>query len=110
MYTWIVSITAYYRSWKVGKRFLQIQKYFIRMCLLQGLLLLALIVYQPLAGTLIFLLPMVTGLFLTVYTTYHHHSGLESTDPLESSYNIVERWYNLLTGNLGYHTAHHMKG
>lgn len=110
MYTWIVSITAYYRSWKVGKRYPQIQSYFIRMCLLHGLLLIALIVYKPLAGTLIFLLPMVTGLFLTVYTTYHHHSGLESADPLQSSYNIVERWYNLLTGNLGYHTAHHMKG
>lgn len=110
VYTLIVTMTAYYRSCKVGKKFPQIQRYFIRMCVLQLVLLSILIAYEPLAGTLIFLVPMITGLFLTVYTTYHHHSGLESTDHHQSSYNIIEWWYNLLTGNLGFHTAHHMKG
>ena len=53
---------------------------------------------------------MITGLLITVYTTYHHHSGLESESHYEASYNILQPWYNFLTGNLGYHTAHHMKG
>ena len=109
-YTWIVTMTAYYRSWKVGKKFPQIQRYFIYMCIVQVVLLAILIAYKPLAWALVFLIPMITGLFLTVYTTYHHHSGLDSSDPYEASYNIVEKWYNLLTGNLWYHTAHHMKG
>jgi fatty acid desaturase len=52
---------------------------------------------------------MITGLAITVYTTYHHHSGLEEEDPYKSSYNIVTPWYNFVTGNLGYHTAHHLK-
>ena len=110
VYTIIVTMTAYYRSWKVGKKFPQIQRYFLFMCLLQVVLLTLLILYKPLAGTLIFLIPMITSLFLTVYTTYHHHSGLDTSDPHEASYNIDASWYNFLTGNLWYHTAHHMKG
>lgn len=109
MYTLIVSITSYYRSWLSGKKHRKIQKYFLIMCLIQVILLSILIYIKPLQGILIFLLPMVTGLLVTVYTTYHHHSGLEDEDPYKSSYNIVTPWYNILTGNLGYHTAHHLK-
>lgn len=110
MYTWVVGITAYYRSWFVGKKHKKIQKYFLRMCLIQWIFLTVLILYKPLQWSVIFLVPMITGLIITVYTTYHHHSGLESDDPYESSYNIVSPWYNFVTGNLGYHTAHHLKG
>jgi fatty acid desaturase len=53
---------------------------------------------------------MMTGLVLTVYATYDHHVGLETDDPHASAYNILTPWYNFLTGNLGYHTAHHIKG
>lgn len=109
MYTWIVSVTSSYRSWKVGKKYPQIQRYFLTMYSIQTVLLVGLIAYNPLAGILIFLLPMLTGILLTVYTTYYHHSGLESDNPYESSYNIVTPWYNIVTGNLGYHTAHHIK-
>lgn len=110
MYTWIVMITAYYRSWIVGNKHSKIQKYFLYMCIIQLTLLTTLIALQPLQWIVIFLIPMITGLFITVYTTYHHHSWLESDDPYKSSYNIVEPRYNFLTGNLGYHTAHHLKG
>ncbi|MCB0319781.1 MAG: fatty acid desaturase, partial [Bdellovibrionales bacterium] len=41
--------------------------------------------------------------------TYFHHAGLDTEDHLEASYNIMHKWYNIITGNLGYHTAHHMK-
>lgn len=109
-YTWIVGITAYYRSWKVGKKYPKIQKYFLAMCSVQLVLLVFLIAYHPLAGTTIFLIPMITGLFLAVYTTYDHHSWLESENPYESSYNIIFPLYNIITRNLGYHTAHHLKG
>lgn len=110
MYTWIVVVTAYYRAWKVGKKYPKIQQYFLYMCILQIALLGIILSYNLIVGLLIFLLPMFTGLILTVYTTYHHHSWLETHDHHAASYNILQPWYNLLTGNLGYHTAHHMKG
>lgn len=108
-YTWIVTITAYYRCWKVSEKYPQIRKKFIMMAIIQVILLLALIIYKPLEGILIFLIPMITGIFLGVYTTYTHHSWLESDNPYTSSYNIRSNLYNLLSGNLGYHTAHHLK-
>lgn len=109
MYTWVITITAYYRAWFVGKKHKKIQKYFLNMCAIQWILLVALIIFQPLQAVVLFVIPMITGLIITVYTTYHHHSGLDSDDPYKSSYNIVEPRYNFLTGNLGYHTAHHLK-
>ncbi len=109
VYTWIVTMTAYTRAWKVGKNYPKIQKHFLLMCLIQLILLIGLIAYMPIAGSLLFLIPMITGLALTVYTTYHHHSGLDTSDHHQASYNILQGWYNTLTGNLGYHTAHHMK-
>ena len=109
MYTLNVAITAYPRAWKVGKKYPQIQRYFLYMGILQILIFSILIAYRPLAGILIFFVPMITWLFITVYTTYHQHSWLESNDHYQSSYNIRDRWYNFLTGNIGYHTAHHLR-
>lgn len=59
MYTWVVSVTSTFRSWKVGKKYPQIQRYFLAMGLLQIVLLAILIAYKPLAGILIFLIPMI---------------------------------------------------
>lgn len=108
-YTTIVTMTAYYRAWKVGAKYPKIRSYFVSMCMIQLILLIAILVYSPLSGFLIFALPMITGLIMTVYTTYAHHTGLESESHYESSYNILSPLYNIITGNLGYHTAHHMK-
>jgi fatty acid desaturase len=58
---------------------------------------------------MVFLLPMIVTHFYTAWVTYDHHAGLATDSPFEGSYNIVNRWFNRLTGNLGYHTAHHYK-
>ena len=79
-----------------------------------GLLALALVAllvaYRPVAGLLVFILPMLMGLFLTAWATHDHHAGLKTDDDYTASYNNLNPLYNLLTGNLGYHTAHHLKG
>ncbi len=110
MYTCIVAITSYYRAFMVWNKYRNIQKYFICMCIIQVGLLFLLIFLQPLQGIVLFCIPMVMWIIITVYTTYHHHSWLDSKDHYTSSYNIITPWYNLLTGNLGYHTAHHING
>ena len=70
----------------------------------------ALTYYKPLSAILLVWIPMIVSLVLTADATYAHHSGLESQDPTKASRNIVDSvWYNRLTGNLGYHTAHHIK-
>jgi fatty acid desaturase len=61
-------------------------------------------------GLLLFVLPMVTGLLITAWATYDHHAGLhEKEDHFKASHNNLNQLFNFLTGNLGYHTAHHYK-
>jgi fatty acid desaturase len=52
---------------------------------------------------------MATSLMMTSLATYKHHVGLDTQDEFSASHNNLTGWYNLFTGNLGYHTAHHHK-
>lgn len=106
----VIAGTGYWRAFKSGFGYPQQMRIFVFMTLLQLALLTALFLYNPLNALFLFALPMAISLYITAWHTYYHHAGLESEDHYEASYNITHKWYNRLTGNLGYHTAHHMKG
>jgi fatty acid desaturase len=106
-YTINVGITAYPRGYSVGKKY---PKQFIPFLLFTAITFLAvgfLVWYKPVAGTFLFVLPMITSLFFTAYVTYDHHTGLDTENEFEASYNNLNPFFNFITGNLGYHTAHH---
>jgi fatty acid desaturase len=105
----LITVTAYYRGYIVGKEHPREQRTFIVYTLITFAFVTSLVAYQPAAGLLLFVLPMIVGLFITAWTTYDHHAGLNTENEFEASFNNVNRWYNLFTGNLGYHTAHHYK-
>jgi fatty acid desaturase len=64
---------------------------------------------HPLNTLIVYLaLPLAT-LLHTCWVTYEHHSGLHTDDHNLASRNRSSRIYNLLSQNLGYHTAHHMR-
>ena len=109
-YSFIVAATAYYRGYKVGKDYPKEQKQFFFYSALTFTLVALLVAYRPVAGLLVFILPMLMGLFLTAWATHDHRAGLKTDDDYTASYNNLNPLYNLLTGNLGYHTAHHLKG
>lgn len=106
-YTVTVAATAYPRAYRVGRRFPQHQRPFLIYTGLTLLLVAALVAYEPLAGLILFVLPMLCSMLFTAWVTYDHHSGLDTDDHFQASYNILNRAFNRLTGNLGYHTAHH---
>lgn len=108
-YAFTVALTGYSRAFRVGRRFPRPQRTFVLMgCITFGLL--AFFFYIHWVNALfIFALPMMISLFITAWHTYSHHAGVDSQNTLEASYNITEKWHNLLTGNLGYHTAHHLR-
>jgi fatty acid desaturase len=108
-YSTKVAFTAYYRGYQVGKTHPKLQRDFVLFGVITLLLVVALVWYRPLQGLFLFVLPMITGLWLTSWVTYEHHAGLDTQNPFEASYNNLHKWYNRLTGNLGYHTAHHYK-
>jgi fatty acid desaturase len=108
-YTLSVSLTAYPRGFAVGKRYPKLQRTFVAFGLLTLAVTVLLVWYRPLPALFLFLLPMIGTLTFTAWVTYDHHRGLDTDDPFQASYNNTNRWFNLLTGNLGYHTAHHYK-
>jgi fatty acid desaturase len=108
-YSFNVASTAYYRGYLVGKKHPRAQKEFLLYSTLTFALVAALVAYKPVAALFLFVLPMIVGLFLTSWVTYDHHAGLSEDNEFAASYSNVGRIYNLLTGNLGYHAAHHYK-
>lgn len=108
-YTLSVSITSYPRAYQVGKRFPKHQKIFLQQTGITIVLLVGLFVLNPLNALFLFLLPMIVSMMFTAWVTYDHHAGLVTDSPFEASYNIMNNVFNKLTGNLGYHTAHHYK-
>lgn len=108
-YTLNVMGSAYYRGYLVGKRYPRLQKDFIFYSLLTFAMVFLLVWYKPLPALFLFVVPMVTGLLLTSWATFEHHAGLSIENEFEASRNNLNRFYNITTGNLGYHTAHHHK-
>ena len=108
-YTVIVALTAYGRGYQVGKCYPKQKQQFLLYSIIALFIILGLAVYNPVNALFVFILPMMTSLLYTSWTTYDHHAGLDTHDQFAASRNNTSRWYNLLTGNLGFHTAHHYK-
>jgi fatty acid desaturase len=108
-YSLNVALTAYPRGYTVGKKHPKQLKIFVRYTALTLILVIALAIWNPLAAFFLFILPMASSLVFTAYVTYEHHSGLDTKNEFEASYNNLNPVFNFLTGNLGYHTAHHHK-
>ncbi|MCJ8330822.1 MAG: fatty acid desaturase [Lentisphaeria bacterium] len=109
-YSVSVAVTGYPRAAGVGFRFPKHMRIFLSMILVQIVLLTGLFYYNWFNALFVFLLPMVISLYITAWHTYYHHAGIHSDDDFSASYNCMHRWYNILTGNLGYHTDHHIMG
>ena len=108
-YSFTVMLTAYARGYQVGKSHPKQQKQFLLYTGLTLLALLAFTIYNPVNALFIFILPMMGSLLYTSWVTYGHHVGLDTENQFEASHNNTSKWFNILTGNLGYHTAHHYK-
>lgn len=108
-YSFNVALTAYPRAWAVGKRYPHARRVFFWMGLLTLALMIALVTYRPLPGFVVFVLAPAFSLWGTAWATYAHHSQRSTDSHFVASNNILQRAYNVVTGNLGYHTAHHYR-
>ena len=108
-YTFTVAGTAYYRGFQVGRKHPRLQRNFLLYSAVTFAGLALLCWFRPIPALFVFILPMIISLLFTVWVTYEHHSGLDTDNAFHASYNNTNRLFNYLTGNLGYHTAHHYR-
>jgi fatty acid desaturase len=108
-YSLITSATAYVRAWKVGAKFPKYRKIFLVMGLVTVAMISALVSYRPMSGFFVFVLAPAFSLFGTAWATYSHHSSRSTDSHFVASTNVLQPLYNVWTGNLGYHTAHHYR-
>lgn len=108
-YTFKLAVTGYYCAFKNSYKHPSVQRVFVAMTLLHVAIVGALLFINPFNALAIFVVPMVISFVMTCRHTYDHHAGCSEEDEYAASNNITHRWYNILTGNLGYHTAHHLR-
>lgn len=108
-YTFKLAMTGYYCAFKNGEAHPRIRQVFAAMTVLHVALVAGLIFINPFSAIAIFVIPMLIAFVITCRHTYDHHAGCSEDDEYAASNNITHRWYNILTGNLGYHTAHHLR-
>jgi len=108
-YTFRLAATGYFCAFKNSKNHPEIRRTFLIMAAVQIALMAGLFVINPVNALIVFLIPMVFSFVMTCRHTYDHHTGCSEDDEYAASNNIIHRSYNILTGNLGYHTAHHLR-
>lgn len=101
------AFTAYPRAYLVGRQYPTQGRVFMVFSVLTAMLVAGLVWMKPLQGVVLFAAPMAISLLFTSWVTYDHHAGLPTEDEFQASHNTMNRSFNRLTGNLGYHTAHH---
>ena len=104
-----VALTSYWRAFKVSKKFPAIGKTFVIYGVLTFGIVTLLTWFKPMSALFLFILPMMISLLLTAWGTAIHHRGLDSDNHFFASRNELDRFYNIVSGNLGYHTAHHYR-
>lgn len=108
-YTLKLAVTGYYCAFKKGDAHPGVRQLFVSMTVVHLAIVAALVAINPFNALAIFVVPMLISFVMTCRHTYDHHAGCSEEDEYAASNNILHRWYNILTGNLGYHTAHHLR-
>ncbi|MFK7929423.1 MAG: fatty acid desaturase [Myxococcota bacterium] len=109
-YSTSVWATSYFRIWAKAKQSAASKRQqFVLWATITVLVVVLAMVWNPVNALAIFVMPMVVGLYVTAWHTYYHHAGLDTDDELQAAWNILHTGYNVLTGNLGYHPAHHVR-
>lgn len=108
-YSFITTVTAYTRAWATGAKYPKQRRLFAGMFVVSVALTSALVWVRPVPGLILFVLIPFIALFGTAMATWTHHSGRSTASHFVACNNILQPFYNRLTGNLGFHTAHHYK-
>ncbi|MES2918553.1 MAG: fatty acid desaturase [Pseudomonadota bacterium] len=94
---------------RIGRGYPELFRRFKRWSAVALVVLAVFIMLDPVKALLLFVAPMPLMYLGLMDNTYMQHSDLDLRSELTASRNTTSRLYNLVSWNLGFHTAHHMK-
>lgn len=108
-YDVVGALRIYPEVWKIGRRHPELFRRFKLWASISLAVLGLFLVLDPIKALILFVAPMPIMYLGLMDNTYMQHSDLDTSSELTASRNTTSRFYNLISWNLGYHTAHHMK-
>lgn len=108
-YDVVGALNIYPEIFRIGRRHPELMRRFRLWAVVSLAVLGVLIAIDPAKALILFVAPMPLMYLGLLDNTYMQHSDLDTASELTASRNTTSRLYNLISWNLGYHTAHHMK-
>lgn len=108
-YDVVGALRIYPEIFRIGRDYPVIFGRFKRWSLVALALLGVFLLLDPAKALILFVAPVPVMYLGLMDNTYLQHSDLDTSSELTASRNSTSRLYNLISWNLGYHTAHHMK-
>lgn len=103
------ALRIYPEVFRIGRAYPELLRRFKVWSLVSLAVLGVFIALDPLKALVLFVLPVPFMYLGLLDNTYMQHSDLDMHDDFTASRNTTSRLYNLISGNLGYHSAHHLK-
>lgn len=103
------ALRIYPEIFRIGRRYPELFRRFRLWAVVSLMVLGVFFVIDPVKAFILFVLPMPFMFLGLLDNTYMQHADLDLSDETTASRNTTNRFYNLVSGNLGYHAAHHMK-
>lgn len=103
------ALRIYPEIFRIGRRHPELLRRFKVWAVVSLAVLGVFLALDPLKALVLFVAPMPLMYLGLLDNTYLQHSDLDTRDDFTASRNTTSRLYNLVSGNLGYHSAHHIK-
>lgn len=108
-YDVVNAVKIYPEIFRIGRRYPELLRRFKLWAVVSLAVLSVFFFIDPWKALVLFVAPMPVMYLGLLDNTFLQHSDLDVGDHLTASRNTTNRFYNLVSGNLGYHTAHHIR-
>lgn len=99
----------YPETLRVAREFPELRKRFLLWGVVSLSVLMLFMLIDPLKALILFVAPMPLMYIGLLDNTYMQHTDLDTRSHYTASRNSTSRLYNMISWNLGFHSAHHMK-
>lgn len=108
-YDVVGALRIYPEIWRIGRAYPELFRRFKVWGTISLLVLGVFVALDPVRALVLFIVPMPVMYLGLLDNTYMQHSDMDTSSHFTASRNTTSRLYNLISWNLGYHTAHHLK-